>query len=130
AGSPTDRARFDREADVLARLSCPGVVQVYDAGTYADRDGASRPYVALELVVGTSLDRVLRGGVMPPRAAAELLLPLARTMQTVHASGVVHRDLKPANVLLSSPPSPPPAPPLPRRGEGGSKAAEALPVLA
>src|SRR5262249_43079019 len=84
AGSATARPRFDREADVLARLSCPGVVQVYEAGTYVDRDGATRPFVALELVAGTSLDRLLRRGVLKPREAAELLLPLARTMNAVH----------------------------------------------
>jgi serine/threonine protein kinase/WD40 repeat protein len=102
ADGPTDRARFEREANALARLSCPGVVQVYDAGCYLDRDGASRPYVALELVRGVGLDRVLRGGVLRPRQAAALLLQLARTMQAVHASGIVHRDLKPANVLLQA----------------------------
>jgi serine/threonine protein kinase/WD40 repeat protein len=95
-------ARFRREAAVMARLTNPGIVQVYELGNYRDPTGVERPYIAFELVRGASLDRLLRKSVLPPKQAAELVLALARTMQAVHKAGIVHRDLKPANVLLSA----------------------------
>jgi tetratricopeptide (TPR) repeat protein len=92
---PEELARFRREAEAVARLQHPNVVQIYEVG---EHDG--RPYLALEFVDGGSLDRLLRGRPQPARAAAELLVTLARAVAHAHQQGVVHRDLKPANILL------------------------------
>jgi hypothetical protein len=91
-----ERARFRTEAEAVARLSHPGIVQIYDVG-----EQAGCPYLALEFVSGGSLARQLDGAPMPPRRAAQLVLDLARAVQHAHEQGIVHRDLKPANVLLT-----------------------------
>jgi serine/threonine protein kinase len=91
-----ERARFRTEAEAVARLRHPGIVQIYEVG-----EQAGCPYLALEFVSGGSLEQQLDGTPMPPRRAAQLLLDLARAVQHAHEQGIVHRDLKPANVLLS-----------------------------
>src|SRR6516162_7665035 len=92
-----ERARFRTEAEAVARLHHPGIVQVYEVG-----EPAGCPYLALEFVGGGSLAQQLDGAPMPPRRAAQLLLDLARAVQHAHERGIVHRDLKPANVLLTA----------------------------
>jgi WD40 repeat protein len=94
--SPADLARFRAEAEAIARLQHPNIVQVHDVG---DHDG--RPFFSLEYVDGGSLADRLDGTPLPAREAAALVATLAGAVQAAHAKGVVHRDLKPANVLLS-----------------------------
>ena len=94
---PAERDRLRAEAEAIARLHHPGVVQVYEAG---ECDGL--PFIALELCLGGSLDRLLATGPLPPRDAARLVEGVARGVQAAHAAQVVHRDLKPANVLLGA----------------------------
>ena len=91
-----ERARFRTEAEAIARLHDPGIVQIYEVG-----EEAGCPYLALEFVSGGSLAQQLNGTPMPPRRAAQLLLDLALAVQHAHEQGIVHRDLKPANVLLT-----------------------------
>jgi len=93
---PDDLARFRREAEAVARLKHPNVVQIYDIG-----EAGGLPYFSLEFVEGGSLDRRLAGTPLPPIEAAALMETLARAMAAAHAAGLVHRDLKPANVLLA-----------------------------
>jgi serine/threonine protein kinase/tetratricopeptide (TPR) repeat protein len=90
-------ARFRAEAEAVARLQHPNIVQIYEIG---EHEGL--PYLSLEFVDGGSLDRRLAGTPLPPRQAAELVETLARAVQAAHERGIVHRDLKPANVLLAS----------------------------
>src|SRR5262249_726428 len=92
---PQELARFRKEAEALARLRHPNVVQIYQVG---DHDG--RAFFALEFVEGGSLADRLRGVPQPPRPTAELMEALARAIHAAHECGIVHRDLKPANVLL------------------------------
>jgi eukaryotic-like serine/threonine-protein kinase len=90
--------RLRREADKLACLRHPNVVQVFDAG-----EDAGRPYFAMELVQGGSLATRLATGWLPTqRQATELIRTLARAVAHVHESGILHRDLKPANILMES----------------------------
>ena len=90
-------ARFRAEAEAVARLQHPNIVQVHEVG---ERGG--RPFFSLEYVEGGSLDKKLAGTPLPPREAAALMEQLARAMHSVHEQGIVHRDLKPANVLLTA----------------------------
>jgi hypothetical protein len=90
-----DRARFHTEAQAVARLHHPNVVQIYDIGEY---DGC--PYFSMELVSGPTLARACQGRPQPPRVAATLVGTLARAIHCAHEQGILHRDLKPANVLL------------------------------
>jgi serine/threonine protein kinase len=95
AGATHDRARFDAEIRVLAGLSHPGLVQVYDAGEH-DGDG----FVVLELVEGPTLRTVLgERGQLPSEDCARLGAEVADALAYIHASGVVHRDVNPSNVL-------------------------------
>jgi serine/threonine-protein kinase len=87
--------RFEREAQLLARVSHPGVVQIHDVGQ--SEEGLF--YVA-ELVEGESLAARLRRGALAPREAARIGVALCRALDHMHRCGVVHRDIKPANVLL------------------------------
>ena len=88
-------ARFQTEAETVARLQHPHIVQIYEIGTYQ-----GQPYLALELVSGGSLAQKLRRSLPSFRQAAELLELLARAVQYAHDQEVVHRDLKPGNILL------------------------------
>jgi WD40 repeat protein len=90
-------ARFDTEAEAIARLQHPSIAHVYEVGEY--RGG---PYLVLEYLQGGSLDQKLAGKPQPPRAAAGLVQTLARAIHHAHERGIVHRDLKPGNVLLTS----------------------------
>jgi serine/threonine protein kinase len=94
---PQERARFQIEAEAAARMRHPNVVLIYDVGEHQ-----GRPYLAMELVEGGSLDRQAAGRPQPAREAAALLRTLALAVQHAHAQRVVHRDLKPANVLLAA----------------------------
>jgi serine/threonine-protein kinase len=93
---PEELARFRAEAEAVARLQHPNIVQIYQVG---EHDG--RPYFALEHIGGGSLDRQLAGAPRPPREATALTEALARAVHYAHQRGIVHRDLKPANVLLT-----------------------------
>lgn len=94
---PHERERFRREAEAIAALRHPNVVQIYDVG---DADG--RAYFTMELMDGGSLAQKLAGMPQPARQAAALLATLADAVHAAHQAGVVHRDLKPANVLLTA----------------------------
>jgi serine/threonine protein kinase len=96
--SPALLARFHAEAETIARLQHPHIVQVYQAG---EHDG--QPFFVLEYVPGGSLERQVRGQPQPVREAVKLVLLLARAVHAAHQAGVIHRDLKPANVLLAAP---------------------------
>lgn len=88
--------RFLAEAEAVARLQHPNVVQIHHVG---EADGL--PFFELEYVGGGSLDRRLDGTPWPARRAAELVEPLARGVAEAHRLGIVHRDLKPGNILLA-----------------------------
>jgi serine/threonine protein kinase len=96
AGAP-QRARFRVEAEASARMSHPNIVAVYDVGEHA-----GRPYFAMELIDGPSLEKHVAGRPQPPTAAAELVRTLAGAVQHAHDQNIVHRDLKPANILLAA----------------------------
>ena len=95
--APKPTARFLAEAEAVARLQHPNIVQIHHIG---EADGL--PFFELEYVDGGSLDRRLNGTPWPARRAAELIEPLARGVAEAHRLGIVHRDLKPGNVLLAA----------------------------
>jgi len=88
--------RIIAEAEIVARLQHPNIVQIYAIG-----DCEGRPFVELEYVAGGSLAARLEGTPWPPRAAARLVESLALAMAEAHRMGIVHRDLKPANILMT-----------------------------
>jgi len=95
-------ARFRAEAEAVARLQHPGIVQIHEIGEHE-----GRPFFSLEFVEGGSLDRKLAGTPLSSLEAARLAEALAHAMAYAHHHGVIHRDLKPANVLLAGEPDVP-----------------------
>jgi tetratricopeptide (TPR) repeat protein len=90
-----DLIRFRIEAEAVARLQHPNIVQVHEIGEHE-----GQPYFSLEYLEGGSLDQQLAGKPLAPEAAGRLVETLARAIHFAHERGVIHRDLKPANVLL------------------------------
>jgi tetratricopeptide (TPR) repeat protein len=91
-----ERAGFHAEAEAVARLQHPNIVQIYDI---AEHNGL--PYFSLELVDGHSLEHCAGGKQLPVNEAAQIIQTLARAIHYAHQQGVIHRDLKPSNILLS-----------------------------
>ena len=96
-GSAESRERFLREAEAVASLRHPNIVQVYELG-----DQGGQPYFTMEFIEGGNLARKLGGTPQSPRDAATLLATLAEAVEAAHRSGIVHRDLKPSNVLFTA----------------------------
>ncbi len=98
AGSlnPRTVARFRSEAELVARLQHPNIVQVYETGSHS-----GMPYFSMELVDGGTLATAISGGTVKPGLAARWVEVLARAIHYAHSQGIIHRDLKPANVLLA-----------------------------
>ncbi len=93
--------RFVEEAQIGGQLQHPGVVPVYDLGTFPDQ----RPYFAMKLVKGRTLAALLGERTGPAQDLPRFLGIFEQTCYTmayVHARGVIHRDLKPSNVMVGS----------------------------
>ena len=88
-------ARFRSEAETIARLRHPNIVEIFRVGEHE-----GMPFLALEFLEKGSLDKTLTGVPLPPREAAEIVKVLAVAVHHAHTQGVIHRDLKPSNVLL------------------------------
>ncbi|MBO9532434.1 MAG: Stk1 family PASTA domain-containing Ser/Thr kinase [Solirubrobacteraceae bacterium] len=88
--------RFRREAKAAAQLQHPGIVSVYDTGSW---NGTW--YIAMELLEGPSLkERLVSEGRIPPAQAIAITEQILRAVRAAHRDGIIHRDIKPHNVLL------------------------------
>jgi serine/threonine protein kinase len=95
-GDPRSVARFQQEAQILARLQHPNVITVFDAGV----DGGDR-FIVMELVDGPTLRELLDAeGRLAPDRAGEIANLVASALGFAHERAVIHRDVKPSNVLL------------------------------
>lgn len=94
-------ARFQREAEILARLAHPGIAQVFEAGL-AESAAGSLPWIAMEFVRGRELTRWIEEERPDARARVALFVALCEAVQHAHGRGIVHRDLKPSNVLVEA----------------------------
>jgi serine/threonine protein kinase len=94
--------RFRTEAEAVARLQHPNIIQIHQIDYYQTAAGTLCPYLIFEYAECGSLERRLNNKPMDPRQAAELVEILARAMAVAHDEGIVHRDLKPANILLQA----------------------------
>ncbi len=89
------RARFAREAEILAKLSHPGIATVYESG---EADGT--PYVAMEYIDGVAITEYAEENALTVKERAGLLRDVAAAVGHAHKMGIVHRDIKPSNVLV------------------------------
>ena len=95
--SKSAAARFRIEAEAVARIHHPGIVQIYHVG---EADGL--PYLELEYLPGGSLEKTFDGTPYPAAEAARLVETMAHAIAEAHRQGIVHRDLKPANILMDA----------------------------
>ncbi|MCO6456222.1 MAG: protein kinase [Pirellulaceae bacterium] len=90
-------ARFAREARLLARLSHPHIVAVYDSG-----EVRGQPFLVMELVEGRNLRSLTDAERLAAAAVVDLMRQLCDAVSYAHDNGIVHRDLKPENILIDS----------------------------
>lgn len=89
-------ARFRLEAEAVARLNHPNIVQIHELGEY---DG--KPFFSMEYHEGGTLSNLLKKQRLTPDESASLIETLAMAMETAHQNHIIHRDLKPDNVLIT-----------------------------
>ncbi|MSR63314.1 MAG: serine/threonine protein kinase [Planctomycetes bacterium] len=99
SASPRQLERFAQEAELLGRLSHPGIARVYEAG-WAETETGRRPFFALEFVAGLPLHEYVLEHDLGLAAKLALVSQVAEAAHYAHERGVVHRDLKPSNVLV------------------------------
>jgi len=95
--SETQRARFRREAEAVARLRHPSIVAIHEIG---ENEGV--PWFSMDLIEGESLEEAIREHPLPDRDAAICLREIALAVAHAHERSILHRDLKPSNILIDT----------------------------
>ena len=95
----SDRMRFEREIQILARLSHPNIITIYDSG-----EATGGHYFVMDYVEGRTLDRHLQGTDKPGSIIDTLRLfrKICSAVNAAHLTGIIHRDLKPSNILIDN----------------------------
>jgi len=96
ARNPERRARFEREAKVVAALNHPNIVTIYSV---EEHEGIG--FITMELVEGKSLAELIPAGGLPLSRVFDIAIPLADALAVAHRKGVTHRDIKPGNVMIN-----------------------------
>ena len=96
SGGQEELGRFRAEAEAVAQLQHPNIVQIYEVG-----QSEGQPYFSLELLGGGNLEDKFHATPQTPQEVAGIVETLARAVHVAHAQGIIHRDLKPSNVLLT-----------------------------
>ena len=89
--------RFEREGGAASALQHPNICAVFDSGNWK-----GRPYFAMELLTGQTLDEWLKQGPLPAPLVARIAIDALDALEAAHAIGVIHRDIKPANLFLTA----------------------------
>ena len=94
---PNMLRRFEREGEAASGLRHPNICTVHESGEWL-----GRPYLALELLDGHTLDHHMKAGPLPAATLLNIAIGVASALEATHAIGVIHRDIKPANIFLTS----------------------------
>ncbi len=96
SSNPDVTKRFILEARATARCSHENIVIIYEVGEFR-----GSPFMVLEYLQGTPLNKLIAGQRLPPARAVEIIVPVVRALATAHELGIVHRDLKPDNIIVT-----------------------------
>jgi serine/threonine protein kinase len=102
-GNPAEFDRFLAEAESMAQLSHPGIVQVHEIGRWQESPGSpSNPFIVMQYIDGTNLGEIIKKQrKMPLEVALHICHQVAEGLKYAHNMGLVHRDIKPGNIMLS-----------------------------
>jgi serine/threonine protein kinase len=98
--SPKQRARFEVEAQAVAKMQHPNIVQIFAIGKWQPPGGSPLLYLAFEYLSGGDLEKHVARRPVPSLEAARLVRTLALAIDHAHRKGIIHRDLKPSNILM------------------------------
>lgn len=98
---PTALQLFQKECGVLASLSHPNIIEIFDIGEF-EEEGEKKPFFVMPLLPGLPLDKLIRGSShrLTVERSAEIISQTCRGLQAAHERGLVHRDLKPSNIFV------------------------------
>jgi serine/threonine protein kinase len=97
ARDPIALGRFQREARAASALNHPHICTIYDVD-----EAGGRPFLAMELLEGTTLRELISGQPLEVNRVVDLGIQIADALNVAHSKGVIHRDIKPANIFVTS----------------------------
>jgi serine/threonine protein kinase len=98
---PASLQLFYKECDVLASMSHPNIVEIFDIGQF-EEDGKSKPYFVMPLLTGSTLENFIKNAShrLTVERTLEIISQTCRGLQAAHERGLVHRDMKPSNIFV------------------------------
>ena len=90
-------ARFKRESKLLAKLSHPNIVKIFETGEF---EGS--PYLVMDYIQGGTLKKLMQDKPLSWQRSVQITMQMASALEAAHKAGILHRDIKPANILMAN----------------------------